>query len=99
MLHIINKSPFERNSLESCLRTATKGSTLLFIEDGVYAAMEGSAMSTTLRQAMQDHTVCVLEPDLAARGIASKAMDGIKRVDYAGFVDLVAESERVQSWL
>ncbi|MDD3448587.1 MAG: sulfurtransferase complex subunit TusB [Gammaproteobacteria bacterium] len=99
MLHIINKSPFERNSLESCLRTASKGSTLLFIEDGVYAALEGSAKADTLRQAMQDYTVCVLEPDLAARGIAAKAMDGIKRVDYAGFVDLVAESERVQSWL
>ena len=99
MLHIINKSPFERNSLESCLRVAQKGSTLLFIEDGVYAALEGSRVAETLRQAMQEHTLCVLEPDLKARGIASKAMDGINRVDYTGFVDLVAESERVQSWL
>ena len=32
MLHIVNKSPLERSSLETCLRTARSG-TLLLIED------------------------------------------------------------------
>ena len=99
MLHIINKSPFERNSLESCLRVAQKGSTLLLIEDGVYGALSGSAKADVLQQAMADHTVCALEPDLKARGVQGKVMAGVKLVDYGGFVDLVAASERVQSWL
>ena len=99
MLHIINKSPFEKNSLDSCLRVAREGSTLLFIEDGVYAALKGTVVADSIQKAMQDHTVCVLEPDLMARGVQDKVMDGVNRVDYGGFVDLVAESERVQSWL
>ena len=90
MLHIINKSPFEKNSLESCLRVAQAGSTLLLIEDGVYAALDGTAVSDSMRKAMQDHKVCVLEPDLMARGVQNKVMDGVNRVDYGGFVYLVA---------
>ena len=38
MLHIVNKSPQERSTLESCLRVARPGSALLLIEDAVYAA-------------------------------------------------------------
>jgi len=99
MLHTINKSPFDKNSLDSCLRTAKKGSAILFIEDGVYATTNGTAVADKLKQAMGEMTVYALEPDLKARGIADKVMDGIKLVDYAGFVDLVAEHDKVQAWL
>ena len=37
-LHIVNKSPFERNALDSCLRLAAKGSAVLLFEDGVIGA-------------------------------------------------------------
>lgn len=99
MLHTINKSPFEKNSLAACLRMAKKGSTILFIEDGVYAATKGTSVSEQIQKAMGDFTVYALESDLKARGVADKVMDGIKLVDYAGFVDLVAENDKVQSWL
>jgi tRNA 2-thiouridine synthesizing protein B len=39
MLHTVNKSPTDRNSLESCIRLAKKGGSVLLIEDGVYGAM------------------------------------------------------------
>ena len=42
MLHTVNKSPFERNTLETCLSLAKKGSSILLFEDGVYAAVKGS---------------------------------------------------------
>ena len=42
---------------------------------------------------------CVLGPDLQARGLENKLADGIKVVDYEGFVNLVAEHDTVQSWL
>ena len=41
MLHTVNKSPFERNALESCLRLAASGASVLLIEDGVVAALAG----------------------------------------------------------
>jgi tRNA 2-thiouridine synthesizing protein B len=42
----------------------------------------------------------VLGPDLAARGLSEeRVIDGISVVDYAGFVDLAAENDKVQAWL
>ena len=35
MLHTINKSPFEKDSLKTCLRYAEKGSSVLFIEAAI----------------------------------------------------------------
>lgn len=100
MLHIVNKSPLEKNSLASCLRVALeKGGTILLIEDGVYAATRGCEAESQLRQAMEKCTVAVLQPDLEARGMLETVMDGVRLVDYGGFVDLVAENNTVQSWL
>lgn len=99
MLHIINKSPYERDNLESCLRHASKDNAVLLIEDGVYAALQGSAAAKTIGPAMDAVSFYVLDADLEARGIKDKVMDGVTQIDYAGFVDLVTESDRVQSWL
>jgi len=100
MLHIVNKSPSERNTLEACLRMAKKGSTVLLIEDGVYAVTKGSTAESKLKEAMaKDIRVYALWPDLEARGMQDTVIDGIKQVDYPGFVDLVAEIKNVQSWL
>ena len=99
MLHIVNKSPFERNALESCLRFCRSGSAVLLIEDGVYAATRGNAAEPKVRQAMSHMKVYALGPDLEARGMQDTVIDGVKLVDYGGFVDLVAEHKAVQSWL
>ncbi len=98
MLNIINKSPLDRGSLDSCLQAAEPGAILL-IEDGVYAATRGSAGEARLKAAAGKFKLFVLGPDMEARGIADRAMDGITLVDYAGFVDLVAEYNTCQSWL
>ncbi len=99
MLHIVNKSPTERNSLDSCLRLATDGSAVLLIEDGVYAATQGSPGAAKLQAAMGRLQFYALEPDLKARGVADRVLEGVKLVDYGGFVDLVAEHKNCQSWL
>ena len=99
MLHTVNKSPFENRALESCLRYALKGSAVLLIEDGVYAAARGTAFSKAVEAAMRDVTIYALSPDLAARGMQNRVMDGVRLVDYGGFVDLVVEHNAVQSWL
>ncbi|HET9653466.1 MAG TPA: sulfurtransferase complex subunit TusB [Usitatibacter sp.] len=99
MLHIVNKSPTERSSLASCLDHVLPGHAVLLIEDGVYAVTKGSAAAERLRSAMPGVHVYVLEPDLEARAMAGACMEGVEKVDYRGFVDLVAKHPRVQSWL
>ncbi len=99
MLHIVNKSPFERTSLESCLKHAQPGSAVLLIEDGIYGALNGTAFSSRIEEAMKTLKVYVLQPDVEMRGMQGRVLDGIQAVDYAGFVDLVTEYPRVQSWL
>lgn len=99
MLHTVNKSPFERNTLKSCLAYAKPGSAVLFIEDGVYAAVAGASTSSIVQQAMAQVSVYALGPDLEARGVAKRVIDGVKVIDYAGFVDLVVEHTNTQAWL
>lgn len=99
MLHTVNKSPFEKDSLKTCLRYAEAGASILLIEDAVYAAREGTEYSDLIKAALQDKSVYVLQPDLDARGVSGKLIEGIKAVDYAGFVNLTTENKSVQSWL
>jgi tRNA 2-thiouridine synthesizing protein B len=100
MLHLVNKSPTDRNSLDSCLRLAKTGSSVLLIEDGVYAALAKATHADAISGRMNDLTFYVLGPDVSARGLADKTLvDGINVVDYEGFVDLVVEHEVAQSWL
>ena len=100
MLHLVNKSPFERNSLDTCLRYAVGDSAILLLEDGVYAAMKGTAQSAKIEGAVKERTVYVIGPDLAARGLdAAGVIDGVKVVGYDGFVDAVAEHGTCNSWL
>lgn len=98
MLHIVNKSPLEKPTLDTVLRLARSGA-LLLIEDAVYAATEGNAAAPKLREAMARMNVYALLPDLQARGMADRLIEGVATVDYEGFVDLVTEHPNCQSWL
>jgi tRNA 2-thiouridine synthesizing protein B len=99
MLHTVNKSPFDHNTLETCLKYAKQGSAVLLIEDGVYAVAKGTAVSKQLQDALKTVPIYALKPDVEARGMQNRVLDGVKLVDYAGFVDLVVEHNTVQSWL
>ena len=100
MLHTINKSPFEKNSLESCLRLARAGDEILLIEDAVYAATRGTVVSEMVSTAGENNSVYALGPDLSSRGIdPAGLLEGVQIVDYAGFVDLTVKNDKVQAWL
>jgi tRNA 2-thiouridine synthesizing protein B len=99
-LHTVNKSPFEKNSLEAAIKFSLAGSSILLIEDGVYGAMKGTAAEGMVKDAMGDKKVYALKSDLMARAIKDdRLIDGIEVVDYAGFVDLVEANDKVQAWL
>jgi tRNA 2-thiouridine synthesizing protein B len=99
MLHIVNKSHAQTSSLQSCLRLAQDGSALLLTEDAVYAATLAGATGSGIAQALSRLKVYALRPDVEARGVAGKLVDGVTAIGYDGFVDLVAEHANNQSWL
>jgi tRNA 2-thiouridine synthesizing protein B len=99
MLHTVNKSPFEHSTLEACLKFARQGSAVLLIEDGVYAAATATAVAKQVEEALKKVSIYALAPDLEARGMQNRVIDGVRLVDYGGFVDLVVEHNAVQSWL
>ena len=90
MLFIINKSPFASKSLDSCLKIADEGDTILFIEDGV-CAVNLENLDNIRKRGI---TLYALKVDVEARGISSS----IPVTDYEGFVDLV-EKDSVVSWI
>lgn len=100
MLHTVNKSPFERNTLDSCLRLAKPGGAVLLIEDGVFAALRDAACADKITSRMDDFSFYVLGPDIDARGLGEAPLiEGVQVVDYGGFVDLAAEHDATQSWM
>jgi tRNA 2-thiouridine synthesizing protein B len=99
MLHIVNKSHMQTSALRSCLRLAQPGHALLLTEDAIYAATAAGSASSGLTDALRTMKVYALQPDVEARGMAGKLLDGVTPIDYAGFVDLVAEHPINQSWL
>ena len=99
-LHTVNKSPFQNQTLISCLGHVKAGDSVLMIEDGVYGAMSGSALSEVVAGMGANIKLFVLAADIAARGIdAGRVAEGVTPVDYEEFVDMAASHDRVQNWL
>lgn len=100
-LHTVNKSPFERNSLETCLSLCKPGASVLLIEDAVVGALQNTGISKQISEVLESGVkVYALTEDLEARGLPpGRLIDQIGIVDYAGFVELVTENTTVQSWL
>lgn len=97
MLHTINKSPFEKNSLASCMRFLSESDVVLLLEDGVYAAAADTAKSSLVIDILKLNKVYALQADLKGRSITD-LIQGVEVVDYDVFVDLV-EAHQVQAWL
>jgi tRNA 2-thiouridine synthesizing protein B len=98
LLHTVNKSPLTHQTLASCLTYAIAGNSVLLIEDGVYGALENTQASGLIKNAINNGiTVYVLEADVHARGL-QQLINGVKKVDYAGFVNLVTQHSNTQSW-
>ena len=99
ILHTVNKSPFERNALAGCLRVAQEDGAILLIEDGVYGALKGTEHTKMVQDATKKIHVYALWPDVEARGMQDRVIEGIKQIDYAGFVELTTQHKSIQSWL
>ncbi len=100
MLHTVNKSPFEKNSLDTCLRLAEDNSSILLIEDGVYGALKNTTIESSIINAQKTNKFFVLGPDLKARGLDKTSLiSNIEIIDYKEFVKLTVENDKIQNWL
>lgn len=97
MLHTVNKSPFTNGTLESCLRFASAGDSILLLEDGVTAAIKAGSKAGVVEEALKDKKVYAIRADVKARGLG-ELVDGVEVIGYDGFVDLV-EQNMTHAWL
>jgi len=99
-LNIVNKSPFEKRTLDQCLKRIGDGDSVLLIEDASLSALSNTAYAEQLIGASKLSKLYVLQPDLQARGFGDASLiDSMTTVDYDGFVELVVTHDRVHSWL
>lgn len=99
ILHTVNKSPFQDNTMHSCLAVCSTEDSVIFIEDGVFGALLASPVVSDIKKLSAGGTrFYALTNDVAARGIAEKLLPNITRVSYRDFVRLSIECKQIQSW-
>ncbi|TAN49204.1 MAG: sulfurtransferase complex subunit TusB [Methylococcaceae bacterium] len=92
VLHIVKHSPDASQALRRCLARVGPSDSVLLIEDAVYAPASDAALRCAGK-------IYALLPDMAARGLTRNPLQGdVEYVDYAGFVQLVVNHDKVISW-
>ena len=92
-LHIFNKPPSDTSSFRDCLRTLQEGDGIIFIEDGVYTALNNSL------EGLQFHVPRYsLLPDIEARGLTGRLCKDIQCLDDKDFVKLCCQFDKSLSW-
>lgn len=95
MLHTLMTSPF-RCDLSTILRLLASGDDVLLLQDGVIAALEGSAALEALLNAPIN--LYVLKEDLEARGLLAQISSRVTVVGYTDFVQLAVRNSQQMTW-
>ena len=93
ILHTVNKvAP----CLDRCMALASPEDTILLIEEAAYAA----AGSDSARgwQEFSAYNLCVLEDDLAVRGLSATMLPEFRAVSWQDFVALAASADKIINW-
>ena len=93
-LHTITKPP-SAAALQSCAKFLSEGDSILLLEDGVYY----SADAKNWPALPHGTKVYGLKEDFVARGLSKIVDRQVELVDYARFVQLSCEHDKVVSWL
>lgn len=96
-LHVLAHSPFTDGRLASCLRILGAADGLLLCGDAVHALQTGSSAWPPLQTLAQNGRLYALKEDVSARAIA--AAEPVQRIDYAAFVQLSLDFDKVNTWL
>lgn len=96
-LHVLSHSPFTDGRLKSCLRVLGVADGLLLCGDAVHALQAGSAAWQILSEVAQNGRLYMLDEDARARAI--NPIEQVQRLDYAAFVQLSIDFDKVNTWL
>ena len=94
ILHKFSQSPFQSNSIQSNLALIADDDAVLLIENAVYAIKHAAMLELLINRGSQ---LFILKEDCDARGLTNIS-DNIQQMDYAGFVELTLQYEKVVSW-
>ena len=95
MLYTFRYSPFHYD-LGTILRYVQPGDCLLLIEEGVLAGLTESAPLEALLASSV--SVCALQEDIEARGLAAHFSDKIPCISYTDFVKLTVVHPQHFAW-
>ncbi|MCF7534228.1 sulfurtransferase complex subunit TusB [Pseudomonas petrae] len=96
-LHVLSHSPFTDSRLSSCLRVLGSDDAIFLCGDASYALRADTATAQLLSAKTGRLKLFVLDEDATARNIALP--DWAQGVDYAGFVALSVQYDKVNTWL
>ena len=95
ILHTVNQSPFNKNTLKQCLDCYSEGDGILLLEDGVYGALSSQPLANHLNA----KNCYAIGADIQARGLNEQSLiQYIKTIDFQQFVQLCTQYDLVQSW-
>lgn len=96
MLYLMITSPAS-NDIRSLVNLLTTEDELLLLQDGVYAALQGSIYSQPLIS-LEGVGRYVLKEDLIARGLLHKVEPVFQIIEYAEFVNLTVKHTQQLTW-
>lgn len=95
MLFTLSHSPLQCD-LPALLRLAAPGDAVLLLQDGVLAALSGSAALDLLLDARL--SLYVLQDDVVARGLSGYISHNLTVIDYNQFVELTENHHSQTAW-
>ncbi|MGH1487423.1 MAG: sulfurtransferase complex subunit TusB [Cellvibrionaceae bacterium] len=96
ILHTVNQSPFNKNTLQECINFYRKNDAIVLLENGVYGALDSQPFANELK-----HKQCyAVKSDIHARGLntSDSLIENIQIIDYQQFVQLVTKFNNIQNW-
>lgn len=97
-LHTVSRSWHDSTWLFEQLAFASRGDTILLMQDAVLALQSPITLASFLAKcSVQGIGVTVLEDDRVLRGIENMYAD-IPAIDYAGFVELCSKHDKQVAW-
>ncbi|MCX7098085.1 MAG: sulfurtransferase complex subunit TusB [Methylococcales bacterium] len=95
MLHLISQSPVPL----AVLGRIAEGDAVVFLENSVLNLLQAGPLAGSLLALLPHNRLCVLQDDLAIRGIAPSALlSGLEVINYAALVGLTVSHAQIQSW-
>lgn len=99
ILHTVNKSPFQNNTMKSCLAICSNQDAVIFIEDGVFGAIITSPLVSEIDLlTSKGARFFALVNDVTARGLTEMIIPSVTVATYSDFVRLSIECKQIQSW-